>query len=229
MAVAGLALASSASAATVYTVSVWTGAPNGVDSSALAEAHFTPTGTPDVTFSYSGPIDWSDPTGATHSTSGDLFGSFINAADQAEISGWSSPSHAYTNEAGWLNSSMGIVGDAYVSYYQIVGTYTSDGPTNFTISHNDGASVYNGAGQLLYSVPEETVELTGAFVLPAATNGRFTIDYVDAGGAPAILNLDDPPAAVPEPSTWMMIIMGAGLVGAALRTRGRLVEGRVPG
>jgi hypothetical protein len=40
-------------------------------------------------------------------------------------------------------------------------------------------------------------------------------------GPPVILAPQTPPAGVPEPSGWLLMIVGCGIVGAALRRRMR--------
>ena len=211
----GLTLAGSASAAVVYDVTVWTGTPNGVASSQTADNAHTPTSTPDVHFSYTGPLNWTDNAPQNQAPTGDLFKNFINATDQAFISGWSSPDGAYANQAAWLNASMSIAGNAYTTFFKIIGTYTSAAPSVSSIRHDDGASVYDFNGAPLYLSPPETTAITGAFTLPAGTNQTFRIDYVAGNGTPSILNV----SAVPEPATWAMMILGFGMLGAGLRLR----------
>ena len=84
-----------------------------------------------------------------------------------------------------------------------------------TISHDDGASVYTGvpgSGTAVYLAPLQTSEDTASFMMPG---GAFYIDYIEANGAPSDLIFN---VAVPEPSTWAMMLLGfAGLGYAGFR------------
>ncbi len=201
---------SSSAMATIYDVTVWTGAPNGVNSSTIADAADTPTGTAVAHFLYSGPIAWVNNQGQNQNNSGNLAKDFLNIAD---ISAFTSPTFADATAFG--NSSLSVAGDAYTSFFQITGV--SAGPVSGTITHDDGASVYAGL-VAVYSSPAETQVLTGNFVLPA---GAFTIDYVEANGSPSILTFTT--SGVPELSTWAMMIIGFGGVGLQMRRRERNV------
>jgi hypothetical protein len=57
---------------------------------------------------------------------------------------------------------------------------------------------------------------------PASLTFSFTQNNIDGQGAGSIqggFTLSTPPAGVPEASTWMMLIAGFGLSGAAMRRR----------
>lgn len=197
-----------ASAATLYTVQVWTGAP-GTHSSTIADAADTPAGPADAVFGYDAGINWITLAPQNTTPAGNLAGSFIPSAP---ISGFSSPSGAYASVADFLNSSLSVAGDRYVSYFKITSNYTAAGPVTGSITHDDGASIYDYLGNAVYSSPNETAQTTGSFVLPAGTHG-FTVDYVEANGSPSVLSL-----AVPEPSTWVMMLLGFFGLGALLRS-----------
>ena len=208
---AALFAAGGASASTVYTVDVWTGAPNGVTSSAIADAAHTPTGAASAEFTYTGDINWFAPGPQNTDSSGNLVGAFIPSAN---ISGFTSPSGAYATLGDFLNASLSVAGDAYASFFKITGSY-SGSSVGGTIKHDDGASVYDYLGNAVYSSPAETSEITGNFVLPDGDH-TFTVDYVEGNGSPSVLTL-----AVPEPATWAMMLLGFFGLGAMLRSRGK--------
>lgn len=204
--------AAAANAASVFTVDVWTGAPNGVTSSTIADAAHTPTGAANAEFTYTGAINWFVGGPQNTSPTGNLAGTFIPSAN---ISGFTSPNGSYAALADFLNSSLSIAGDRYASYFRIVGSYSSATSVSGSIGHDDGASVYDDLGNAVYSSPAETSLITGNFVLPAGSH-TFTVDYVEGNGSPSVLNLT---IAVPEPATWAMMIAGFGMAGAMLRRR----------
>jgi PEP-CTERM motif len=208
--------AAAANAASVFTVDVWTGAPNGGASSFIADAAHTPTGAPSAEFTYTGDINWFVAGPQNTTPSGNLAGAFIPSAD---ISGFTSPSGAYATLADFLNSSLSVAGDAYASFFRITGSYSSGTSVSGSISHENGASVYDYLGNAVYSSPSETSEITGNFVLPSGSH-PFTVDYVEGNGSPSVLNLSM--SGVPEPSTWAMMLMGFGGLGAAMRARRKL-------
>jgi hypothetical protein len=212
---AGAALAVPvASAATVYTVDVWTGAPNGVTSSTTADAAGKPTGPAAAQFTFTGPINWYVGGPQNSGPSGNLFSTFFNTyTSTSDISNFSSPSGAFSSETAFLGASMSDAGDSYASYFQIVGSY-SDSTVTGTISHDDGASVYDYLGNAVYSSPAETSDITGAFTLPGGTHS-FTVDYVEGNGAPSVLDLSI--SAVPEPATWAVMLVGFFGMGTMMR------------
>lgn len=61
---------------------------------------------------------------------------------------------------------------------------------------------------------------TAFFVFDAGA-GLDTFAFNRAGLSNARLYITQPPPAVPEPGTWAMLILGFGLVGAAMRRRRR--------
>ena len=211
---AALFAAGGASAATVYNVDVWIGAPNGVTSSVVADAAHTPTGAVSADFTYTGDINWFSPGPQNTDNTGNKVGTFIPSAN---ISGFTSPSGAYATLADFLNASLSVAGDAYASFFKITGSYSGTAVSG-TIAHDDGATVYDYLGNAVYSSPAETSEITGNFVLPAG-DPPFPVDYVEGTGSPSVLTLAV--TAVPEPATWAMMVLGFFGLGAMLRSRGK--------
>ena len=104
---------------------------------------------------------------------------------------------------------MSDEGNDYYSYLLVTGT-TGGGIA--TISHDDGASVYQGlpgSGMSLYNSPGQQSD-TGPHSF-AIGSGPFYIDYIEANGSPSILSF----TVVPEASTWAMMMLGFTALGFA--------------
>jgi hypothetical protein len=105
----------------------------------------------------------------------------------------------------------------------------STATNNVSLTHDDGASFYltssPGANPTAaqvssspYSSPAETQAITGQFTVNGQQN--FLLDYVAGNGSPSVLELQV--AAVPEPTTWAMMILGFFGVGfMAYRRKGK--------
>ncbi len=204
-------VASSPANAALYLVDVWTGAPDGVHSSTIADIADIPTGPTSASFWYNGPINWVNNESQNHDSSGNLAKDFLNIA---AISNFNSSTYADATAFG--NSSLSIAGDAYASFFAILGFNSA--PTIGSITHDDGASVYTFPGLPVYSSPTETSVITGNFLLPP---GLFLITYVEGNGAPSDLIFTT--TGVPELSTWAMMIIGFGGVALQMRRRERAI------
>ncbi|QND75284.1 PEP-CTERM sorting domain-containing protein [Tardiphaga robiniae] len=126
---------------------------------------------------------------------------------------------------------MSIAGNTYVTFMQITGSYNFGANTSVSVSHDDGASFYltNGENpqsgttnnhplQILstkFTSPQETTVVTNTFSVSGQQN--YLLDYVAGNGSPSVLIMT---AAVPEPSTWALMIAGfAGIGLMAYRRR----------
>jgi hypothetical protein len=201
--VAGLASAPASAAVLVGTfdVTVWNGAPNGVDAKNLATTT-VPTGLADAHFTYTGPLSWVDIEPQNTTPSGNLAKNFLTLGN---ISGFTSPNLSLASVTAFGNLSLSIAGDAYDTYFLITGTYA--GP-NGTITHDDGATLgLNGSTVVASS--GETSAITNSFLNPGGNPVPFVLNYVSANGAPSVLTM----TAVPEPGTWAMMILGFAGVG----------------
>jgi hypothetical protein len=185
----------------VYDVTVWTGANDGVNSSASATST-VPTGTPDAHFTFNDPtngqINWTN-LAAQNTGPGNLFQDFLQIAD---ITNFTSPNLTYANLAAFGAATMSSAGTAVQTFIQLTTNYQSTGPVAGSVVHDDGASLYvNNVN--IFSSPGLTAAMTSPFVLPGGNN-QIELYYVEANGSPSILNV----SAVPEPATWAMMILG---------------------
>ena len=113
--------------------------------------------------------------------------------------------------------SSGIFGNQ-VSYNNIMGTF---GGTTQTASIGFGSNIFaqlNVGGTTLgftqYGGPD-LFTLSG--MTPVFNVGTFNLSSITSG--PAQIRISAVAGAVPEPAAWAMMLMGFGLMGAALRYR----------
>lgn len=211
---ASLMAAGAANATNTFTVEVW-GGENGATtisgySASFADAAHEPAGPADASFTFTGPINWLAAGG-----SGNTFGEFLTGGT---ISGFTGTG-GYSTEAAFLGSVMSTSNYGYSSYFSITGDYSGTGVTG-SVTHDDGASLYDYKGNAAFSNPAPTTAVTDNFTLPDGSH-HFNLDYVEANGAPAVLNLSI--TSVPEPATWALMLIGVGGLGVALRSRRRMV------
>jgi hypothetical protein len=201
--------ATSANALT-WNVTVWTGAPNGITSS-LTATNVNPSGPADATFTFQDPtnggINWINNAPQNPTPAGNLVQNFLQLAD---INSASFVSAKYGNGAAGItnfgNASLSDTGVTLASYFMLTANYSSATPLSGSVTHDDGASldVFNGSTTTnLFSNPTLTTAVKDNFVLPAGNN-QIQLYYVEANGSPSVLTV----AAVPEPATWAMMILG---------------------
>jgi PEP-CTERM motif len=190
--------------ALTWNVTVWTGAPNGITSS-LTATNVTPTGPADATFTFQDPtnggINWINNAPQNPTPAGNLVQNFLQLGDISNF-----VSAKYGNGAGGItnfgNASLSDTGVTLASYFELTANYSSTAPLTGFVTHDDGASLYvNNAN--IFSNPTLTTAVTDNFVLPAGNN-QIELFYVEANGSPSVLTV----AAVPEPATWAMMILG---------------------
>jgi hypothetical protein len=220
---AGLLAGTAASAAQVYTVQAWINTPSsqGANTADLAHYNLLSGTEASATFTWTGPIDWSDTSAQNGTSSGGIAANFFsdngalptNFADHAVYD----TADSTLSQAAFLASSLTIAGDAYSTFYRITTTYTSPGPVTETFSHDDGASVYVDGVQLPGTTSGETSVVTESVLLAGGTH-NLQLFYVSGNGTPSVLNFSSP-GGVPEPASWALMIMGFGGVGAVMRRR----------
>ena len=187
--------------ATYYTntfqVSVW----NGNTTTKYATLP-TPSATPFATFTYTGPIDFVNENGQSGTnTFGEFFGSHSGG-----ISNFTS-ADTFTQ---FLDTTMSTPGETYNSYLAF--NFNFNGTGTVSVTHDDGASLYNANGSLFTSPGPTSAITSTAFVPFISGSGNvepLTLVYVESNGAPAVLTM----TATPEPSTWLLFATGlAGLL-----------------
>lgn len=212
--VAATPSASSASAWVTNSGSVWTGVLPTFDASIpdfvfdVSDATFGGLGTPSATFLPANPHDLnfaSPPSGGT-------VGGFLN--NPVFVTGGS---HA----GDGLSTGLGHSANDTGTDFQFVGSVLiPHGLFRFDAIHDDGLFIsINGLGTVFSELNEHFNSNTvGGGFNPGAT-GFFTFhaNFNECCGLPAELQVSDPVSVVPEPSTWALILIGFGGLGAMLR------------
>ncbi|MBU3079499.1 PEPxxWA-CTERM sorting domain-containing protein [Sphingomonas quercus] len=149
-------------------------------------------------------------------TGGTVVGAYWKNDDQNHLN---NSNAVYTADA---LAALGLNGASLQSAIQSVGSgYT---PTSFTTGGNLYGDIYvglhfgGGKGKNAGYLANDTVYLhiladAGGVSAIAANSGKaYSGGYLFASGAPTT-------SAVPEPATWVMLMLGFGLVGATVRGR----------
>jgi hypothetical protein len=123
----------------------------------------------------------------------------------------SSPAPDYVNSF--------LAGNGQFGFNNVAGVFAGTPGVASTINFGEGiyASlniVADGLGFTQFSSP---TLFTGSLDAPTFLTGTFTLVNPFFGNG--TLTISDLSAAVPEPATWIMMILGFGFVGAAMRRR----------
>jgi hypothetical protein len=199
--------------AAVFDVTVWTAKL----ASTLADLADMPGTTPTAHFTYTGSLDWSNyaPQNSGVGT-GNFVKDFLKIAD---ISGFTSGTHA--DPVAFGASSLSTNGDLYSSFFLITGSYATASAFTTPLLHDDGVSLYlDGSAVPIFSSPVETAVKLDSVLLPGGAH-TYAITYVEGNGSPSVLAFT---TAVPEISTWIMMILGFGGVALQMRRRNGAVS-----
>jgi hypothetical protein len=186
-----IALVSFAGLAQANTVtgSIWENDPTGASNATVANV---PGTTPNVTFTTTSPINF---------TSGGLYtiGEFINSGGGTT---------AVLTGAGELGHTLGN------TLFDFKGSVTVTNGQTFTVGHDDGLTlVINGVTVVNQPLPTSFANTPYTWTGASGTYA-FELVYGECCGTPARLQVSLPlQTAVPEPSTWAMMILGFAGVG----------------
>jgi hypothetical protein len=175
--------------ANVATGSIWENDSTGAGDATPANV---PGTTPDVTFEVTTPIDFS---------SGNLYtiGEFLSSGAATVLTGASELGNTLDNTI------FNFTGNVSVTHGQ-----------TFTVGHDDGLTLVIGALTVIDEPsPTSFVTTVETYTGPTGTL-PFQLVYGECCGAPADLSISLPlNGATPEPSTWVMLMLGFGGLGFA--------------
>jgi PEP-CTERM motif len=161
-------------------------------------------------FTYTGALNFNNPAAQNAGSSGDLnstffnsagVGSSINASSYHGSGNFVAGNDDYSTIGGFLAGSGSASNFLYGSLYTITLGQLAAG-TILTITHDDGVSVFDNGIQVNSTVSGPTSVVTDT--VDITTTGDITLYYSRQNGTPSILQV----SAVPEPSTWAMMILG---------------------
>lgn len=217
--------AQAATAVGVYGVTVSQGVTNGAGFDVANGNPFSGANTASAAFTYSGSINFSNTS--TQNTSppgplGDLNSTFgFSTSNISGYTGSGTVTYQGTQVADFgsldtfLSSSGSSSGQKYGSYYVFSLGQLAAG-TVLTITSDDGSAVFQNGTRVGNTVSGPTGVVTRSVTL--ANSGDTVLRYGRQNGTPSVLKVDIT-GAVPEPGTWMTMILGFGVVGAAMRRR----------
>ena len=173
-----------------------------------------PSGMADATFA-PGAIDYNP----TDSFSVYTLGAFLNNPV------FNNQSAAFV-AAGGANASFSYgSGNTFIDITGTIGLL--NGNNAFVVAHDDGVVLnITGFGNVV-DAPGPTAEDLTPFNVDntgPAGNFAFNLQYVECCGPPATLqfSINNVTVGVPEPSTWAIMLVGFGGLGAAMRARRKL-------
>jgi hypothetical protein len=139
----------------------------------------------------------------------------FNASQNSVLSFFNSAGGTILGSDGNLNAILSSGNYGTTTVFTMFGS-TAENITG-TISHDDGASLYDANLNAVFSSPSPTVDIDGSYALDA---GAFELVYVEANGLPSVLDVDvATETPVPEPASWA--VFGVGLLGLTVVARGR--------
>ena len=193
-AMASIAVANSANANLVLG-SIWENDATGAMDASIANI---PGTTPNVTFSVNSPINFA---------SGGLYtiGEFLSSG------------------GGTILTGAGDAGNTMLNtFFEFTGTVTVTNGDTFTAGHDDGLTLVIGGNTVIDAAgPTSFVNTMVTYSGPSG-NLPFTLVYGECCDAPADLAISLPlTSAIPEPSTWAMMLIGFAGLGFAAFSRSR--------
>ena len=119
------------------------------------------------------------------------------------------------------NSSQTFIGSDQFSFSNVAGIFGGIAGTASTISFGNGifASLSINAANLGFTQFNAPTLFTGSPNSPTFLTGTFTLINPFFGNGTLTISPVTVAAAVPEPATWAMMLVGFGAMGGALRRR----------
>jgi len=101
------------------------------------------------------------------------------------------------------------------------GTVSVTNGQHFTVTHDDGLTLIIGGLDLGFSPGPTSPTTTTATYTGLTGTFPFLLVYGECCGGPAVLQVDLPLNAVPEPETYALMLAGLGALGWVSRRRRR--------
>jgi hypothetical protein len=193
-----LLVSSSLAHANTVLGSIWENDPTGAGNATIANIPVTPA---NITFSVVSPFTFA--SGGAYT-----IGEFLTSAGASVITG-----------AGELGNTL------FNTFFAFTGNVTVTNGQVFTVTHDDGLQLLIG-GVLTIDAPGPHSPITESFTYTGPSgNLPFILTYGECCGPPAELQISLPlSSAVPEPSTWAMMLIGFAGLGFAFRQSRRKVS-----
>jgi PEP-CTERM motif len=225
---APLLLGPAIASATIYNFTVEEANQNGVGFSADPVATgFNAAGAIAARFQYSGPLSFSSTSAQNSTSAGDLnsafFGSYSSGISNYSGTGaLAAPANAsFATLASFLASSGSASGFRYGSLFTIDLGILPAG-TRITVTHDDGASIWQGSTRVGSMVAGPTSKVTDSVTL--TTTADTTLYYARENGTPSILEVtynggSRNPPLVPEPTSLALFATGLATLFVVTRRR----------
>ncbi len=223
LAAATLAFCGVSAHAAPISVTVKTGFTSGLGFQTLPTATPFTGATATASFSYTGPINFSNSAAQNSGPTGDLNSDFFGA----NVSGITlfSGSGSVAGIADFSTLPKFLASSGSAANYQYGSLYSFDlgilpVNTTLTITHDDGVSVFQNGSQVGPTVVGPTTVTTDTVTLTAT--GDTLIWYSRQNGTPSILQLQiDSPQTVPEPTSIALLCGGLISLGVFRRRTSR--------
>jgi hypothetical protein len=228
-AVAPLVLVGTANAATIInstTVTIWNAATPGADTNSISQQ-----GLPTAVGLFGGPLPlvaastpFTSPINYNDTNSNTIPGFFASDSPAA-------PTPATCTSAACLTNALSLGGFAQATVFRF--TFTENIAETFSAIHDDGISLFVAGTETtnctIASCPGDLLPTSAASPTTAENSsvmigpGTYDLWYAEVNGLPAVLQVTSTPA-VPEPSTWAMMLLGFLGLGFAFRQSRRKVS-----
>jgi hypothetical protein len=148
--------------------------------------------------------------------------SFFYKSDSPGFDDFQQSANLWTYDPYGYSSQKNLSARAYSYEDDFLSSIDPDDPFGYTPDYANGWDYINGSFSIYNSNPDAYVRVWGSFTPTSVTVTNLSGAALRTSGLSSLAV-----AAVPEPSTWAMMLLGFGAVGAVLRRR-RAPAGGMP-